>query len=119
MNYQYATPTITIGANCAQGQQLIVDIIQDSVRGVTPTLTAAPGYTIAWQATGGTQPAITAVPNAQDGFRFQLSTYPAGNNLILWTWLPNTAPTYAVSGTCPVGQFVTATMTTGVVCAMH
>jgi hypothetical protein len=117
MNSQFTPPTITIGGNCAQGQQLIVDVIQDTNRGITPTLVAASGYAINWQATGGTQPTITALPTAQDGLRFQLSTYPSGNNLILWAWLPNTAPIYAASGTCPAGQFVTATTTSGVICA--
>jgi hypothetical protein len=112
-------PTITIGGNCAQGQELIVDILQDSTGGVTPTFTAASGYTLNWQATGGTQPTITTAPNAQDGLKFQLSTYPSGNNLILWAWLPNTAPNYIAPGSCPAGQFVTATTTNGVICAQR
>jgi hypothetical protein len=117
MDHQFTAPTITIGGNCAQGQELIVDVFQDSGGGITPTLAAASGYTFNWQATGGTQPTITTMPNAQDGLKFQLSTYPAGNNLILWAWLPNTAPAYIAPGSCPASQFVTAVTTNGVICA--
>jgi hypothetical protein len=118
MNHQFSAPTLTIGANCAQGQKLIVEILQDADTGVTPTLTTATGYTLIWQATGGVQPSLTAVPNARDGLKFQLNTYPSGNNLILWAWLPNTAPIYAASGMCPSGEYVTPTTTPGVICAI-
>jgi hypothetical protein len=116
MNHQFSAPTITIGGNCAQEQQLIVDVLQDSVGGITPMLSAASGYAFNWQATGGILPTITTTPNAQDGLKFQLSTYPSGDNLILWAWLPNTAPVYAAPGTCPSGQFVTGTTASGVTC---
>jgi hypothetical protein len=116
INHQFTPPTITIGGNCAQEQQLIIDILQDSVGGITPMLKPASGYAFNWQATGGIQPTLTTAPNAQDGLKFQLSTYPSGNNLILWAWLPNTAPIYAVPGTCPAGQFVTGITPQGVTC---
>jgi hypothetical protein len=116
MNHQFSAPTITIGGNCSQEQQLIVDVLQDSVGGITPMLSAASGYAFNWQATGGILPTITTTPNAQDGLKFQLSTYPSGDNLILWAWLPNTAPVYAAPGTCPSGQFVTGTTASGVIC---
>jgi hypothetical protein len=116
MNHQFLAPTITVGGNCTQEQQLIIDVLQDSVGGITPTFSAASGYTFNWQATGGTQPTITTTPKAQDGLKFQLSTYPSGNNLILWAWLPSTTPVYAAPGTCPAGQFVTGTTPSGVTC---
>jgi hypothetical protein len=117
MNHQFLAPTISIGGNCAQGQELIVNVFQDSGGGITPTLTAASGYAFNWQATGGAQPTITTMPDAQDGLKFQLSTYPSGKNLILWAWLPNTAPAYIAPASCPAGQFVTATTSNGVICA--
>jgi hypothetical protein len=98
MNQQYTAPTITIGGNCAQSQELIVDILQDAIGGRPPMLKAASGYMFNWQATGGIQPTVTTVTNGRDGFKFQLSTYPTGNNLILWAWLPTTAPSYAAPG---------------------
>jgi hypothetical protein len=115
-NHNYMVPTIIIGGNCAQGQQLMVNVLEDGNGTSTPTLAAANGYTFNWQATGGIQPTLTSAQNARDGLEFQVSTYPSGNNLTLWKWLPDAAPLYAAPGTCPTGQFITATTTTGVIC---
>jgi hypothetical protein len=116
LNHQFTAPTITIGGSCAQEQQLIINVLQDSVGGITPMVTTASGYTFNWQASGGVQPTLSTGANAQNGLKFQLSTYPSGQNLILWAWLPNTTPTYAVAGSCPAGKFMTGITATGVTC---
>lgn len=117
LSHSFTAPTITFGAGCRNSQQLIVRVIQDATGGIAPSLAAASGVTISWQANGGSQPSLTTTANAADLMRFTLSTYPSGTNLILTSWLPNTVPSLAAVGSPCTNQVVTALGSTGPTCS--
>lgn len=95
----YTAPTVTFTA-CAAGQSLAVNFIQDNTGGITPTIAAAGGTSILWQANGGTQPTITTANNAVDWWFFKERNQPSGSNLTLAGLLLNTVPSYVIAQTC-------------------